>query len=214
MNDGVYQKINEFFSAYKTRSFKAGHVFAHAGEELPGVIHLEEGIVEQYDISPEGNRISLNNFKPPAFFPMSWALNQTENQYFFEALTDVKVKIAEADKVVDLLKDNPDITFDLITRVYKGTDGLLKRLALSLNGHASARLIYELLLECYRFGKLTESGIYKISVKHGKLAERSGLARETVSRELRKLVEQNCLVINKDYLLVDTERLERIINNS
>lgn len=208
MNSDILHKLESYFDG-ETKVYTKGKLLTLAGQEPTSISFLVEGIVEQYDITPEGNKIVVNIFKPPAFFPMSWAINKTPNTYFFAALTDVKLKHANADATVAFLKNNPDVTFDLLSRVYRGTDALLKRLVFAARGIASSRLIFELLIEAYRFGSDTSDSKKLIRVRQSSLASRSGLARETVSRELHKLEVEGFIVLTKQGVVLDMSRLER-----
>lgn len=208
MNQEILSKIQDFFEG-ETKILTKGDMLMLPGQQPPGVSFLIEGVVEQYDITPEGNKIIVNIFRPPAFFPMSWAINDTPNDYFFAALSEVKLKRAPADAAVAFLQQNPDVAFDLLSRVYKGTDALLKRLLFAARGVASTRLTFELLIEAYRFGENFEDNKKLIRVKHGHLAERTGLARETVSRELHKLASDGFVTLTKKGIVVDLDRLQQ-----
>lgn len=208
MNQEILSKIQDFFEG-ETKILTKGDMLMLPGQQPPGVSFLIEGVVEQYDITPEGNKIIVNIFRPPAFFPMSWAINDTPNDYFFAALSEVKLKRASAEAAVAFLKQNPDVAFDLLSRVYRGTDALLKRLLLAARGVASTRLTFELLIEAYRFGENFEDNKKLIRVKHGHLAERTGLARETVSRELHKLASDGFVTLTKKGIVVDLDRLQQ-----
>lgn len=209
MNQQILDKLHKHFETYPTRTYAKDAIITFAHQEPTGVSLLVEGLVEQYDITPEGNKMTVNIFKPPAFFPMSWAINKTPNTYFFGALTDVTLKLADADETVLFLKANPDITFDLLSRVYKGTDGLLRRLVLAASGIATNRLVFELLLEAYRFGVKTEKNTKIVTIKQNILAARSGLARETVSRELHKLEQENLISRDKQNITIRIDQLEK-----
>lgn len=209
MSQNVQAKVADFFATARQKNFAKGQMIAMAGEDPAGVMLLESGVVEQYDITPAGNRVTVNIFKPPAFFPMSWAINGTPNEYFFEALSDVVVRQAAADRTVAFIKDNPDVLFDLLARVYKGTDGLLKRLVLAASGMAANRLIFELLIEAYRFGSDVDEVTKQIKISRNSLAARSGLARETVSRELHKLQDEGLLTLSERSMVLSIEALEK-----
>lgn len=207
----ILDKINDFFEGYEKKTIPKGTIITFAHENPKAITHLIEGVVEQYDITPEGNKVTVNIFKPPAFFPMSWAINKTPNTYFFATLTDIQVRQAPADKVVAFLEANPDVTMDLLSRLYKGTDALLRRLVIAASGMASNRLIYELLIESYRFGENVGENEMLIKIKQGNLAARSGLARETVSRELHKLEEGHLLTKTKQGIVLNIAELEQQI---
>lgn len=207
-NPDVTNKLSDFFAGTDERMYSKDDIITFANQDPEGVLFLVEGLVEQYDVTPEGNKITVNIFKPPAFFPMSWAINKTPNLYFYAALSNVKVKRAHPDKVAKFLQENPDVMFDLLSRVYKGTDGLLRRLVLAASGIASSRLIYELLLEAYRFGDGMSEETKKIKIRQSSLAARSGLARETVSRELHKMEREGLIELTKPGMLLHMKKLE------
>src|SRR4051812_14321930 len=123
MHDDVRQKITAFFSHYPIHSFKKRQLMIRAEETPSNVFYIIEGRVSQYDITSSGNEIAVNVFKAGAFFPMSTAMNSTPNHYFFEASTAVTVSQAPVADTVQFLKDNSDVLFDLLTRVYRGVDG-------------------------------------------------------------------------------------------
>lgn len=208
MDRVVEEKIQNFFADGIVKKYAKGQIITMAGESPGRVTLLVYGVVEQYDITPEGNKVIVNLFKPPAFFPMSWAINRTPNEYIFSAVTAVTLRSVDADSAVEFLKSNPDVMFDLLSRVYKGADALLKRLVLAASGVASNRLVFELLIEAYRFGAEIESGVWTIRIKQSELASRSGLARETISRELHKLETDSYISRTKDQLILYVPKLE------
>ncbi len=173
---------------------------------------LVSGTVEQYHITPAGNKVTVNVFKPPAFFPMSWAMNHTPNSYFFAALTDAEYHQVSAAESVKFLEENPDVALNLLARVYRGTDALLRRLVLAASGFATGRLIHELIIEAYRFGEPVDTNHISISLQQDTLASRSGLARETVSRELRKLTSEGLVRPKKGKLILNIKKLEEKLN--
>lgn len=204
----VATKIVAFFSDKEEDVYRKNEIITFAHQEPQGVAYIVEGLVEQYDVTPEGNKVTVNIFKPGSFFPMSWAMHKNPNEYFFAAFTEVRVKWCSPDVAVRFLKDNPDVMFDLLSRVYVGTDALLKRLVLAASGIASSRLVFELLIEAHRFNGPIEGGKKTVKVRQNSLAARSGLARETISRELHKLEAEGLLTLGREGITLDVAALE------
>jgi len=209
MGQVILDKLKLHFDKYELKSYAPGSMITLANQEPEGISFLEKGVVEQYDITPGGNKLVVNIFKPSAFFPMSWAINKTPNAYFFGALTKVELRQANTEDTLIFLRANPDVLYDLLSRVYKGTDAILRRLVLAASDIAASRLIFELLVEAYRFGTDIEENIKLVNVKQSTLAGRSGLARETVSREIRKLEQENLISQTAKGLVIDVKSLER-----
>ena len=196
------QKIKDFFSQYKIRRYDKGQIMIFPGDDPQHIFYIVSGVVRMYDVSYRGDEIVVNIFKSPAFLPMSWAINKTPNEYFYQAAGPVEVRLAEPDEVLTFVKENPDILYDLMSRVYRGTDAMLQRIVHLMGGSAKGRLMYEILIECRRFGENKPDGISIISITETELAARAGLSRETVSREMRKLIAEQLLTIKSGTITV------------
>jgi len=134
-------KIREFFEQYPLKPFAKRELLLRAEEPIGQIFYLVQGRVSQYDIATNGNEVVVNVFKPGAFFPMSSAINSTDNHYFFEASLRTVVRVAPQEDVVRFLRDNPAVTFDLLARVYRGVGSVLRRMAHLMGGDAKSRLI-------------------------------------------------------------------------
>lgn len=210
MTDDVANKIESFFAAYPTRKYDKGQILIMAGDEPNYIYNLIEGRVKQYDVTYRGDEVILNVFKPPAFFPMSLAVNKVPNPYIYEAESALQIRRVPANDVIDFVKNNPDVMFDLLSRVYRGVDGLLGRMTHLMGSSAKSRLIYELLLEGRRFGEPGENGSCSLNISEKDLGARAGLSRETVNRELHNLKEEKLVTISpKDICILNVSELEK-----
>ncbi len=208
----ISKKIAEFFTHYPRRTFDKREIIIYAGTVAEEVFFIVEGRVSQYDITSMGNEVVVNVFKPGAFFPMSAAINGSENPYYFEASTKVTVHIAPADDAVQFLMDHPDVTFNLLSRVYTGVDGILRRMAHLMGGDAKTRLVFELLNAAYRFGELQDNGVTFIPLKEGDIAKHSGLARETVNRNIQDLKNAGIVsVSHRGIVISNIKKLEAML---
>lgn len=214
MNQDIATKVASFFATFPVHLYKKRQIILRAEETPSTIFYLVEGRVSQYDITPTGNEMVVNIFKPGAFFPMSSAINSSPSQYFFEASTNVTVRQAPPATVVQFLKDNPDVLFDLLARVYKGMDGVLRRMAHLMGGDAQSRLLFELLNAAYRFGEPQADGSVFIKLSETDIARHSGLARETVSRTIKNLKAEDVLTLHQHGILIkDVQKLESTLGN-
>lgn len=217
MDKKIPEKLNKFFTRFKHQSYKQGEIVIRADDNPSGVFYLKEGIVKEYAISKKGEELVVNVFKPISFFPMSWAINNTPNEYFYEAMTDLDLYRAPKEEAIKFIKSNQDILYDLISRVYKGADGILTRMTYLMSGNAYARLIAELIIHAKRFGRhqteppLGEQETEKIELKISEkdLAGQSGMTRETVSREMKVLKNKGLVTFSRNTLtILDLKKLE------
>lgn len=212
MTATIPDKISQFFTDFPLRGYRKRELLIRPEEPLLHVFYLVEGHVSEYDVAPNGTEVVINVFKPGAFFPMSAALNNTLNGYFFEASTKVKVHAVPPDSATQFLQDNPDVTLDLLKRVYRGVDGVLRRMAHLMGGDAKSRLLFELLNAAYRFGEPQPDGSISLDLKESDLARHSGLARETVNRNIQDLKAAGLLEVGQGVIVLkDTKQLEALL---
>lgn len=210
MDPQVAKKVAAFFGDYPLKEFSKGEVMILADEDPKYVYHLVEGHVREYDISYRGDQIVVNVFKPPAFFPMSWTLANVPNRYFFEAGETVKAHLAPVEDVYNFVKSDPDVAIDLLIRLYTGIEGLQRRMAHLMGGSAKSRLLFELIIECRRFGKQRANGAYVITISESEIGARAGLSRETVSRGLNELKKMDLISVGRQGIVLrDLDALER-----
>jgi CRP-like cAMP-binding protein len=207
MEEQVAKKIEDFFTKFRQAQYQKGEILIRAEEEPTGVFYLKEGMVKEYAISPKGEEVVINIFRPVSFFPMSWAINNTHNKYYYEAVTPLTVLKAPRGEVVTFLKENPDVLFDLMRRVFKGTDGLIARMTYLMTGSAYLRLITEIIIQAKRFGEKKKDESIKLTITEVDLAERSGMTRETVSREIKKLKNKDLIKFGKGEILIEKIKL-------
>jgi CRP-like cAMP-binding protein len=206
----IADKVDAYFSKYPKRSYPKGQILVFADESPECIFYIVKGRVRKYDVSHKGDEVVVNLFKPPAFFPMSWAINRTPNNYFYNTEMPTEVHVVPADDALQFLKDNPEVTLDLLSRIYRGMDGLLGRLVHLMSGSAKSRLLYELLIECRRFGNKNDDNSYTLDITEVDLAARSGLTRETISREMKQMKADGLVSINpKGIIVKDLKILEQ-----
>lgn len=199
----IIKKLDEFFGQYKLLKFKKKEIVIRADDPPSGIFYLKSGVVREYAISPKGEELTLNIYRPYAFFPMSYALNKTINNHFYEAQTLVTVWRAPAEDTLQFIKNEPDIMFDLLSRVYIGLQGLFLRMGYLMTGSAEDKLLTEILIYGKRFGKIINNKLMVDLVLTQKdLAAQTGLARETVGRIIKILEEKGLIVFKKKRLTV------------
>jgi len=194
MSDDIRQTIQDFFSHYPLVKYPKEQVLLFPGDQATRVYYIVTGRVCQYDISYRGDEVVVNTFKPFAFFPMAMVINDFPSNFFYKAETNIEARIAPAVEVIAFMRANPEVTYDLLSRVYNGVESVLNRMVHLMVGTARSRVAFELLVELKRFGK--QSGVKSfIEISEASIASRSGLSRETVSREIKRMKEKGLVEI-------------------
>jgi len=215
MSTLVAGKVASFFAQYPQRHYPKGQIIIFGGEDPEHIYYLASGQVRKYDVSYRGDEVIVNIFKTGAFFPMSWAINRKPNRYFYKTEVDTELQVAPTDEALEFIRDNPDVMYDLLARLYRGMDGLFGRIVHLMSGTAKSRLVYELIIECRRFGVPQADGSILLTANEQDLAARSGLSRETISREMSKLKNDGLVAIGAAGITIaNLEHLEATLGNA
>ncbi len=206
------EKVDKFFRQYSLQTFKKGQVLLLSNETPTHIYYIEVGRVKQYEITYKGNEIIVNTFRPGSYFMMLTVLTGLPNLYYFSAETDVKLRCAPIKDVADFVNNNPDIMKDLLSRIYRVMEGLLRRMTHLMSGSARGRVIYEILLDVRGSGEGEQPG--RLSITEAELASRAGLSRETVSREISTLKRKGLLASSSRVKVVDLPKLEKALEDS
>lgn len=208
----ITDKIEHYLNQYPRRTYASGETILFAHEDPKDVFYLVSGKVNMFDVSPKGNEIVINVYEPGRFFPLGWALNRTPNKYFFKTEAPSMFRLIPPDDLVEYVTKHPDVCLELLRRIHQKADRFFERFVYLMSATAARRLAYELTAECLRFGKQQPDGSYFVAVREIDLASRSGLSRETVSREFQKLKEAGFVQLEKQGIRVfNLEKLEATV---
>lgn len=211
INPIASSKTKEFFGKYHERHYLKGDVIISPDEVNDHVYYLVSGKIKKYSLNYKGEEIVLTVFRPGSFMPIDHAIGQEfKNRYYFAADTDITVRVAPSKEVTNMLSNNPDVALTLLHRVNRALHEFQDRSLSLMTGNALNRVAYEIYIEAKRFGQKANKNELNIELSERGIASRTGLSRETVNREIRKLKDANCVSVNHGSITVkDLEILEK-----
>lgn len=211
MSKAALQKLNDFYNQFKLLTFKKGETLLHAGEVPPGIFYLKKGFARVYSLSPEGEELTLIIFKPEDCFPITWAIKNFPNDYWVEAITHVEAWRVPRNKFREFIRNEPDVFYELTSRVLVRLRGLLTRMEYLAFGDAYSKVASILAICAERFGnKRGKNIIISVPLTHKDIASLVGLTRETTSVEMKKLQDKKIVGHRNHFLVVKSMlRLKR-----
>lgn len=203
MQTKVQQLLHSFFDKSKLQKFAKGEIIIKPDQNQQ-IFFLTEGVVRMFN--PSINSMpTLNIYRSHALLPMSLILNSQKNRYTYDALTEVKGYFAPKIKFKQFLRKNPQVLFDLLIRIYRGLDGFFMRLEALLSGNAYSRILTQLIIYTRRFGQDYQNKIiFDWHLTHHQLASQTGLARESVTKEIKKLQNKGLIGYTGKKLFVNS----------
>lgn len=200
-------KFSEFFSKYRLLQYHKGEVILRAKDEPRGVCYLTSGFAKLYSIAKTGQEFTLIIFRPGDLFPIMWAINNTPNDYFLGAQTAVSLRRAPREDFLEFVKNDPDVFFELTSRMLMRFGGLLTRMEYLVFGNAYNKVASILLICAQRFGeKLGQSVVIGVPLTHGDIANLVGMTRETVSIEMKKMEKEGIIGYLRRLIIIKNMR--------
>lgn len=213
MNQKVSEKIDKFFSGFYPVSFEKGEIIIHPDGKVQHIFLLKKGKVRMYSVSDDGQEATLHIFRPSSFFPIMLFLSETYGKYYFEAVERVEAVKAPVDEVMDFIKKDAEVLFDLVTRFATAISGLTLRIESMAFGDAYNRVASLLLYFAQKFGEAREGQtVINIPLQHDDIASWVGLRRETVSRQFEKMQSKGILESKDKQIKINLEKLKDTIN--
>lgn len=216
MNNSPSKTYDQFLSQFPLRRYSKGRVLISPDEEPAYIFFIAAGKVRKYDITKYGDQVVMNVFTAPTLLPLSWALNKTPNQYYYEAVTPLVVRYIPIKELTSYLKSDPDTAYSLLQQVYSGLENTQRRVVYLTRGNARSRLLFELLIEAQRSGEKQSDGSVIINISETELAERAGLSRETISRELAKVFKHVdvCKRQGRSIVIQDLDKIDEMLQKT
>lgn len=207
MNSDPVEKLEKFFSQFKTIHYKKGETFLRPGDMPQGINFLKKGYVRLYSLSSEGQDLTLVLYKPGDFFPVVWGFTGTPSVYYFEALSLVEIQRASREEFGKFIDENLDVFKEVNYHIIHRFQMALKRMEYLVFGKANSKLA-SILLICGRdFGIDTRKGReIQIPFAHKDIASLVGVTRETVSLELKKFEKMRLIGYNGRRIVIRNEK--------
>ena len=211
MEKTVVQKLEKFFADSRPFRFKKEEIILRPNERIFVLYLLKRGRVRMYAVNHQGGESTIHIFQAPAVFPLMLALTNKHSEYYLQTQTTVEVHSESVEKVLEYIKSQPDILFDLVTRFAKGLNGLSLRISQLAHEHKYVKTIALLNYLVQNFGIRSEKvGEVILPLGHKEIASWLGTSRETVTRFMSKL--QNKKLIrqqNSELIVTNVFKLEK-----
>ena len=192
-------------------SFKKGERLFEEGSNPDSLYILNVGSVKAYRYTPEGREQILYVFSEGDFFGEQFLLGNRKAAYHVEALESIKICTLSKDNFQQVLRQFPEIAI----RIIEELEERLSRLENVMQGmgvrSVDSRIGSLLLTFSEQYGSDTAEGtLIRLPLSREGIANYLGIARETVSRKLGQLENDQIIrsVGSKGILILDRPSLE------
>ncbi len=204
--------LANFFMSGRSVRYSRGEVILAGDDANPQVHFLSKGFVKVYSINDDGEEYIHIIYKQGDIFPLIWALKDVKRHVFYEALeSSVLWKMPKETFLIYVKQHTNDVTYALIGQLVEQFNIYADRLDNLEYKSAYERVVYRLLFLAGRFGvKSDNTVIIEAPITHKIIASSVNLARESVSRELERLVNKNLVGVKGGKIIIkDIEKLSK-----
>ncbi|MDB5185285.1 MAG: Crp/Fnr family transcriptional regulator [Candidatus Saccharibacteria bacterium] len=209
------KSIRSYFSDGLAMEFKNGETIINGFDEPDGVYLIKQGFVKSYSTSEDGHANLLLILEAGEFMPLPWALDGFHvTGLFYEAMSDVSVIRSSKDKLRIAMGNNMWLTQEILNQAVNVIAIYTQRIQILEFRSARGRVIAELLFFAERFGKSRNGGtMIDAPITHQDISDSINMNRETASRALEQLAEEN-LVVQDDhtFIIPDLSKLKLALN--
>jgi CRP-like cAMP-binding protein len=189
---------------------KAGVLFKE-GDEGEHVYVITEGKLKLGTSSGDGRENLLSILGPGDMFGELSLFDPGPRTSTATAVTDAKLLSLSHEKLIPWLRENPDVSLQLLARLaqrLRRTNEVLGDLVFSDVPGRVAKALIDL---GTRFGKESDEGLYvHHDLTQEELAQLVGASRETVNKALADFAGRNWIRLDgRAVLIIDVDRLEK-----
>lgn len=196
-------EFSKFLNQFPTKQFSENDVLLIPGKNPTSLFYLARGHIRLFSTSEQGKELTLHIFEKDSIFPLSWALNNTNQEYGLQAIAKTKVTLVPKEKFVAFLRQHPTVLYKYIQNLAKGIDGLTKRIEIVSMDNAQNRVKSALVYLSKHFSSNKDDKIVmKYHFTHEDISMLTGLTRERVSVEMKRLKDKNIIDYNHSSLTI------------
>ncbi len=212
--DPTILKAFEFIEKQKLCEFRKNELVIRADDEFPKYCYfIKKGCVKQYAVSNNGEEKTLLLFTTNQHFPIITSTRELPNRFSFEALCPTQAWRIERSALLDHLQKDHHLLMQMTDHFTKRFENTLRVLENHMLSTATTKVLMSLYSYASAMGKPDSKTVtIDLHISHREIASMAGISRETVSREIYKLMKEGMVSkVRGRYVLADFERIKNIL---
>ncbi|NSB14372.1 Crp/Fnr family transcriptional regulator [Clostridium beijerinckii] len=208
------EELVEIVNKIDHKEFSKGDVIFTEGNIANTLYFINEGKIKLYKYTKDGKEQILHILSEGDFFGELELIKPSKYGFNSKAIEDAKICTLTKEEMKDIMMKNAEIGIKVLETVgerLSKVENLVQNLATNDVDSRMAYLIIELM---EKYGKNVDGNIsVKLPISREDMASFIGVTRETISRKLKKLEDENLIKIigTKTIIIIDEEGLKNYI---
>jgi len=208
--------LQPFLQRRTAKSYKKGDVILQQDATPGGAFIIKHGVVKTYNLTSNGEEKPIGFAVKGELFPLGWILGKIgRSQYYYEAMSDCQLYCTPIDELKAFIKNNADAMYHVLDScVWKVMNHQMRINALE-QSKASEKVLHTIHYLALCFGHDLKTDVVEIPLPltQQDVANFTGLTRETISVELKKLASQKVIFSRNRNYVVLTDRLNELLDD-
>lgn len=211
------KSVRTFLKDYPLKRFRRGDVILHQDEEPPAAYAVESGVVKAYNLTTKGEEKPIQFHVKDDIFPLGWVFGKIyQSQYYYEAANDCSLYCVPRSEMAAYLKHCPEATLEMLEHSLETQLHDHLRINALEQSRAFDKIVAIIHYFALRFGQDLEKDVVEIPLplRQQDVANFTGLTRETVSAEFKRLARRSVISYHNRSYIVLTNRLNELIDDT
>lgn len=208
------QELIQIISMTGHEAYNKGDTIFFEGKEANTLYLINKGKIKLFKYTKDGREQILDILSEGDFFGELNLFKEGEYSFNAEAVASTKLCTLTKENMRDIILARPEISLKILEVIGERL-AKLETLAQNLATNDIEVRIANLICDLRdKYGENTSAGIeIKLPITREDMSHYAGVARETISRKLKKFEEEGIikLIGNKKMIILDEEKLEYYI---
>lgn len=191
--------------------FRKGDILIHEGSLNSNIIYLKSGLVKEFVKTSSNTEQILQIVKKYSYLGLPSLFGDRVNHYSYAALEDIKVCYIEIGQFKKLIKENGEFAYEILVSVSRDSLNNFHRF-MSQSQKKTYGKVADAILYFSRI--IYENPEFEIPFTRQELADLIGISRESATRILLKLKEENILSVEDRYIKINNMQLLQQISRN
>lgn len=208
------EELEEVYELIQHREIKKGEVLFQDGDIVTSLVIVNEGRLKSYNYTKEGKEQIITILKDGDSYGEMHLLKEKKFEGYLKAITDCDICTLNKEEFQRVLLQNSKMCLKVLEVVGERL-AQVERLAMMLSDKdIEGKLAYILLDFAKKYG-IGEGGdvIIELPITKEEMASYAGITRETLSRKLKTLSEENYIQMigRKKIKVINMEGLKQLL---
>ncbi|MBK7030088.1 MAG: Crp/Fnr family transcriptional regulator [Bacteroidales bacterium] len=190
---------------------KKGEIIIRSDVLISNIIYLKTGYVKEFVVSSSKKSRIIQILKPHTYLGIHSLFGDKINHYSYAALEDLKICYIDINTFKQLVKENGNFAFQILSEV--GKENLYNYYRFISNSHKKTDGRFADIL-LYLAEKIYENNHFPLQLTRQEMGDLVGVSRENLTRVMTKFKQEGIIEVTRDHVQIVKDDILRTISKN